>query len=98
MGGVEERGGSGRGCCPGLQVTAALEGQLLLLAPCLDHLSVSAFPLPLPLLRSAGDHPPPPAPLQKWKLSRRAVKQLAQSWPGAESAAVPDLSGSQGGC
>lgn len=43
----------------------------------------------------SSPHPPPP---QKWKLSHRAVKQLAQSWPGAESAAVPDLSGSQGGC
>lgn len=55
---MEKRGGSGRACCPGLQVSAALEGQLLHLALGLYHLSVSAFPLPLPLLRSADDHPP----------------------------------------
>lgn len=91
---MEKQVSSGRGCCPGLRVSAALEGQLLHSALGLDHLSASAFPLPLPLLRSADDHPP----RQKWKLSLRAVKQLIQSWPGAESAAVPDLSGSQGRC
>ena len=44
VGGMEKQGDAGR-------------GMALPLALCLDHLSVSAFPPPLPLLRSEDNHP-----------------------------------------